>query len=251
MPKVLAISDFDALTFDVYGTLIDWEPSIIAYLQNWSRRQGAALDDDALLMAFDRARALLQAERPALPYHTVLRRALVAIGEEFALAADAEAQARFAAGPATWPAYADAPAGLAALKSRVLVGALSNIDDALLAHSCRRLAVTFDLTVTAERVGAYKPDRPHFETAIADLAARGIRRERILHVGQSLRADIAPANRLGLASAWIARPDRRLGLSGDGAAEARPDLTVSSLAELVTRLAGDGDAARSDPSAAD
>ncbi|MCZ0734254.1 HAD family hydrolase [Phreatobacter sp. AB_2022a] len=238
MPRVLAISDFDAVTFDVYGTLIDWEPSIIAYLQNWSRQQGAEFDDGTLLMAFDRARAVLQAERPALPYHMVLRRALVAIGAEFALAADVAAQARFAAGPTTWPAYGDAPAGLAALKSWVLVGALSNIDDALLAHSCRRLAVTFDLVVTAERVGAYKPDRPHFETAIADLAARGIRRERILHVGQSLRADIAPANQLGLASVWIARPGRRLGLSGDGAAEARPDLTVSSVAELVARLVG-------------
>lgn len=241
-----AISAFDAVTFDVYGTLIDWEPSIIAYLRDWSRRQGAVLADEALLMAFDRARAVIQAERPALPYHTVLRRALAAIAKEFALVADAEAQAGFAAGPETWPAYADAPAGLAALKARVLIGALSNIDDGFLEHSCRRLAITFDLTVTAERVGAYKPDRPHFETAVADLAARGIPRDRILHVGQSLRADIAPANRLGLASAWINRPGRQLGLSGDGAAEARPDLTVSSLAELVARLTGSNDTLRSE-----
>jgi putative hydrolase of the HAD superfamily len=89
------------------------------------------------------------------------------------------------------------------------------------------------LTVTAERVGAYKPDWPHFHTVIAELGALGIRRERILHVGQSLRADITPANRLGLACAWINRPGRALGLSGEGAAEAKPDLTVSSLAELV------------------
>jgi 2-haloacid dehalogenase len=90
--------------------------------------------------------------------------------------------------------------------------------------------------VTAERVGAYKPDETHFRTAIADLAAIGIPRERILHVGQSLRADIVPANKLGLACAWINRPDRLLGLSGEGAADARPDLTVSSLAELIATI---------------
>jgi 2-haloacid dehalogenase len=77
---------------------------------------------------------------------------------------------------------------------------------------------------------------PHFQTGIADLAALGIPRERILHVGQSLRADITPANRLGLKCAWINRPGRLLGLSGEGAAEAKPDLTVSSLQELVTAI---------------
>jgi 2-haloacid dehalogenase len=90
--------------------------------------------------------------------------------------------------------------------------------------------------VTAERVGAYKPDRPHFETALADLAAMNIPPERVLHVGQSLRADIVPANNLGLASVWINRPGKLLGLSGERADEARPGLTVSSLAELVAVL---------------
>jgi 2-haloacid dehalogenase len=103
--------------------------------------------------------------------------------------------------------------------------------------SCRRLGIRFDLVVTAERVGAYKPDTPHFHATIERLAAMSIARQRILHVGQSLRADIAPANRLGLACVWVNRPGRSLGLSGDGAGEARPDLTVSSLAELVAALA--------------
>ena len=116
------------------------------------------------------------------------------------------------------------------------VGALSNIDDASLRASCRRLDFAFDIVVTAERVGAYKPDRPHFETALADLAAMGIAPERILHVGQSLRADIVPANALGLTSAWINRPGKLLGLSGERADEARPDLTVTSLAELIAAL---------------
>ena len=127
-------------------------------------------------------------------------------------------------------------AGLKALQAHARVGALSNIDNASLQSSCRKLDFSFDVVVTAERVGAYKPDVPHFHTGIADLAATGISRERILHVGQSLRADITPANRLGLKCAWINRPGRLLGLSGEGAAEAKPDLTVSSLQELVAAI---------------
>ena len=101
----------------------------------------------------------------------------------------------------------------------------------------RQADFAFDIVVTAERVGAYKPDWPHFNTALADLQALGISPARILHVGQSLRADVTPANKLGLKCAWVNRSGRALGLSGEGAAEARPDLTVSSLQELVAAIA--------------
>jgi putative hydrolase of the HAD superfamily len=231
------LSDFDAVTFDVYGTLIDWEPSIIGFLQGWARRSGVAAADQDLLMAFDRARADLQKERPAHLYPEVLRRCFDRLSGEFGVAIDAAERERFARAPHDWPAYPDAHAGLVALARQVKVGALSNIDDASLASSCRKLDFRFDLVVTAERVGAYKPDTPHFQAAIAALGALGIGRDRILHVGQSLRADITPANRLGLTCAWINRPGRALGLSGEGAAEAKPDLTVSSLAELVSVVA--------------
>lgn len=97
----------------------------------------------------------------------------------------------------------------------------------------------FDVAVTAERVGAYKPDWPHFNTAIADMKSLGIVPERILHVGQSLRADITPANKLGMKCAWINRPGRLLGLSGQGAAEANPDLVCLTLAELVVAITRD------------
>ena len=98
------------------------------------------------------------------------------------------------------------------------------------------MTVKFDIVVTAERVGAYKPSPEHFETALADLDAMGIARSRVLHVGQSLRADITPANKLGLKCVWINRPERLLGLSGEGAVEARPDLTVGSLAEMLEAI---------------
>lgn len=231
------LSDFDAVTFDVYGTLIDWEPSIIAFLRRWADGEGrSAASDMDLLMAFDRARAIFQKERPAHLYPDILRRCFEHIAAEFGIPADAATREAFAATPHTWPAYADSHAGLAALQRQAKIGALSNIDEASLQSACRRLDIRFDVVVTAERVGAYKPDWPHFHTAIADLDAMGIPRGRILHVGQSLRADITPANRLGLTCAWIDRPGRALGLSGEGAEQARPGLTAPSLAALVAML---------------
>jgi 2-haloacid dehalogenase len=229
----LSLADFDAVTFDVYGTLIDWEPAIIDFLRRWADRNAISSPPRDLLMAFDRARAEIQKERPAHLYPDVLRRCFDRICAVFAVAADPVEREAFAATPHQWPVYPDSHAGLKALQAHARVGALSNIDNASLESSCSKLDFRFDLVVTAERVGAYKPDLPHFQTAIADLAARGISPDRILHVGQSLRADITPANRLGLKCAWINRPGRLLGLSGEGAAEARPDLTVSSLEELV------------------
>jgi 2-haloacid dehalogenase len=232
----LRLSDFDAVTFDVYGTLIDWEPSIIAFLRQWAGRNKVSATEHELLMAFDRARAEIQKERPAHLYPEVLRRCFDRISLEHGVAIDREERAAFAVSPHQWPAYPDSHAGLVQLQARAKVGALSNIDNASLESSCRKLDFRFDLLVTAELVGAYKPDWPHFRIAIADFATRGIPRERILHVGQSLRADITPANRLGLKCAWINRPGRLLGLSGEGSAEARPDLTVSSLQELVAEI---------------
>jgi 2-haloacid dehalogenase len=232
----LRLSDFDAVTFDVYGTLIDWEPSIIAFLRGWANRNSVSSSEQHLLMAFDRARAEIQRERPAHLYPEVLRRCFDRVSTEFGVAVDSQDREAFAAAPHQWPAYPDSHAGLMALQARAKVGALSNIDNASLESSCLKLDFRFDLVVTAELVGAYKPDWPHFRIAVADLATLGIPRERILHVGQSLRADISPANRLGLKCAWINRPGRLLGLSGEGAAEAKPDLTASSLQELVAAI---------------
>jgi 2-haloacid dehalogenase len=233
------LSEFDAVTFDVYGTLIDWEPSIISFLSVWARRHGVGASDRELLMAFDQARADIQKERPAHLYPDVLRKCFDRISRENSVAIDSAERESFALSPHQWPAYADSHDGLLALQQRAKIGALSNIDEASLASSSRKLDFRFDLIVTAERVGAYKPDWPHFNAAIEELGALGIPRERILHVGQSLRADITPANKLGLKCAWINRGGRELGLSGEGAAEARPDLTVGSLAELVSAITED------------
>jgi 2-haloalkanoic acid dehalogenase type II len=234
---MLRLSDFDAVTFDVYGTLIDWEPSIIAFLNDWAADAGLTAGGRDLLMAFDRARAEIQKERPAYIYPEILRRCFDRISKEFGVAVDPARREAFSATPHSWPAYSDTSEGLKALQRRAKVGALSNIDNASLASSCKKMDFQFDIVVTAQRVGAYKPDWPHFNVGLADIQALGIPRERVLHVGQSLRADITPANKLGLKCAWINRPERHLGLSGEGAAEAKPDLTVPSLAALLEAIA--------------
>lgn len=236
----LKLSDFDAVTFDVYGTLIDWEPSIIAFLSQWAERNGVSAPGQDLLRAFDRARADIQKERPAYLYPEILRRCFDRISHESGVRVASDERESFAVTPHQWSPFQDSHAGLTALQAHAKVCALSNIDDASLASSCRRLDFKFDLTITAERVRAYKPDLPHFHTVIADLARLGIPRQRVLHVGQSLRADVTPANQLGLKCAWINRPGRLLGLSGEGAADAKPDLTVTSLADFVAVIsAGD------------
>ncbi|WP_423199125.1 MULTISPECIES: HAD family hydrolase [unclassified Cupriavidus] len=239
----LRLSDFDAITFDVYGTLIDWEPSIADFLRRWAASHGIGADAETLVMAFDGARARIQKERPAHLYPDVLNKCFDAICADFGVPVDPDLRRQFSASPHTWPAFADSHDGLVRLQQSARIGALSNIDVASLNTSCRILDFRFDVVVTAQRVGAYKPDWPHFDTGIGELSRLGVPRERILHVGQSLRADITPANKLGLRCAWINRPGRLLGLSGEGAAEARPDLTVSSLAELVAVLTGQAEVA--------
>jgi 2-haloacid dehalogenase len=233
---MLRLSDFDAVTFDVYGTLIDWEPSIVEFLVRWAAEHGVAASGEELIMSFDRARAIIQKEHPAHLYPEVLRRCFDRISGDFEVPIDPARREAFSATPHQWLAYSDVPSGLKQLQARAKIGALSNIDNASLASSCSRMAVTFDIVVTAERVGAYKPSPEHFETALAELDAMGIARSRVLHVGQSLRADVTPANKLGLKCIWINRPGRLLGLSGEGAAEARPDLTVGSLAAMLEAI---------------
>jgi FMN phosphatase YigB (HAD superfamily) len=146
---MLQLADFDAVTFDVYGTLIDWEPSIIAFLRRWADQNGVASPDEDLLMAFDRARAEIQNERPAHLYPEVLRRCFDRISVELGVAVDKREREAFAATPHQWPAYADSHAGLVALQAHAKIGALSNIDGASLESSCRKLDFRFDLVVTA------------------------------------------------------------------------------------------------------
>jgi 2-haloacid dehalogenase len=204
---------FDALTFDVYGTLIDWETGIATAL----RRAGASGTDDELLEAFARHEAELEAG-PYLSYRGVLAEAARRMG-----AADVDA---FAGSVGDWPAFEDSAEALATLKHRYRLGVITNCDDDLFALSNRRLGVEFDWVITAQQARGYKPRRENFEFAFERI---DVPRERILHVAQSLFHDHGPAKALGMTTVWI---DRRHGREGFGAtppAEAQPDLVVPDM----------------------
>jgi 2-haloacid dehalogenase len=224
---------FEALTFDCYGTLIDWETGILAALRPNLVARGAAPSDDDLLEAFGRAEASIEAG-PYRAYRDVLAGCLERIGEAYGFEPGPAALAAFGGSVADWPAFADSAAALAHLQTRFKLGVITNCDDDLFAASNQRLGVEFDWVVTAQSVGGYKPDERNFEAAFSRM---GLPRDRILHVAQSLFHDHVPAKRLGLSTVWI---DRRQGRTGPGAtppANVTPDATYPDMASFAAAAA--------------
>jgi 2-haloacid dehalogenase len=182
----------DALTFDCYGTLIDWETGILTGLRAALAAHRVDGTDDELLEAYADAEATLE-YGPYLPYREILAGGLRAIATRLGTTVgDAEAAA-FSGSVADWPAFLDSAAALARLKPRFRLGVLTNCDDDLFAASNRRLGVAFDWIVTAQQVRSYKPNERNFAALFERLATDGVRPERILHVAQSLFHDHAPA----------------------------------------------------------
>jgi 2-haloacid dehalogenase len=214
---------FEAMSFDCYGTLIDWESGIAAALRPWAHRHGLRLDDEALIAAHGRHETHVEDDMPAAPYPAVLGETLRRIGAELgAPVTDADAEA-YGHSVKDWPAFADSAAALQLLATRFRLIIVSNIDRASFASSMPRLGVEFAAVVTAEDVGAYKPRLNHFDRLFAELARLGIGRDRLVHVAESLFHDHAPAAQLGLPSVWI---HRRHGKDGTGAT-ATPAVQVS------------------------
>ncbi|MBK1668000.1 hypothetical protein CKO28_08120 [Rhodovibrio sodomensis] len=214
------LSAYQALTFDVYGTLIDWETGIADTLQPWAERNGVAGDRDALLAAFARHETTRQQDNPETRYPEVLELVFEDIARDFGVRpARADAYA-FGESVQHWPAFDDAPEALRRLQTRYRLGVISNVDRASFVMSQAKLGVNFDLQVTAEDAGAYKPDHAPFEMALTWLNEIGIGFDAILHVAQSHHHDHVPAKRLGMTSCWI---DRQ-GLAQGGAWGATPEV---------------------------
>jgi len=240
MPR---LSDFEVLTFDCYGTLIDWETGIVRAIGPWLERSGVSATRDQILAAFAEAEAPQQAKTPDLRYPELLARVHTALAKRFGVAPDAAAAQAFGGSVREWPAFADSADALAYLKQHYRLVVLSNIDRASFAHSARKLGVEFDAVYTAQDIGSYKPDPRNFEYMLARLAEQGIARDQILHTAESLYHDHIPAKRFGLATCWI---HRRAGQSGHGATrppevEVIPDFRFATLAEMAdAHRAGSG-----------
>jgi 2-haloacid dehalogenase len=229
----LDLGRFDALTFDCYGTLIDWETGILAGLRPVLARSEVDGTDDTLLESYARHEAAIE-EGPYRPYREVLGLGLCGVASDLGAAVSDADVAAFGGSVPDWPAFPDSADALERLHARYRLGVLTNCDDDLFAGSSRRLGDPFDLVVTAQQVGAYKPSHRGFHVLFERI---GVPRDRILHVAQSLFHDHVPAKELGLSTAWV---DRRRGRAGSGAtppADATPDLVVPDMATLA-RLAG-------------
>jgi 2-haloalkanoic acid dehalogenase type II len=227
----LDYSTFDALTFDCYGTLIDWEAGILAALKPMLPGD-AGTDDEELLVEYANVEATLEAG-PYLSYRELLGRGLAAVARAHRSNTSTDDEARAGGSVVDWPAFPDSREALVRLKTRFRLGVLTNCDDDLFAASNAKLGVEFDWIVTAQQVGSYKPNEANFAALTERLAADGVTRERILHVAQSLFHDHAPAQRLGFRTVWIDRRHDRSGAGATPPAEARPDATFPSMAAFA------------------
>jgi 2-haloalkanoic acid dehalogenase type II len=231
----MKLTDFRVLTFDCYGTLIDWESGIYAALQPLLQKANTALPRDAVLEAFARCESAQEAATPAMIYSDLLTEVHRQLAAEWRIAVSESDHQRFGASVPDWPAFADSAASLQYLKQHYKLVILSNVDRTSFSGSHRRLQVEFDAVYTAQDVGSYKPNPQNFTYMLEHLAALGFGKEAILHTAQSLFHDHAPAKQFGLASAWI---DRRQNQGGWGATMqppegARYDFRFPSLAAMV------------------
>ncbi len=230
---MLDFARYTHLTFDCYGTLIDWESGILAALRPVLARHGVALSDDQLLELFGELESAVEAG-PYQRYRDVLAAVLDGFGTRFGFTPSAEERATFGGSVADWPAFPDSVEGLRALGERYKLVILSNVDDDLFAHSAQRLQANFADVITAQQIGSYKPNPRNFQFALNRL---GVPTEQVLHVAQSLFHDIAPAQQFGLATVWVNRRHDRPGSGATPVTQATPDLEVPDLRTLARLVA--------------
>lgn len=236
------MSDFDqftAMSFDCYGTLIDWETGIANALRPWAARNGLQLDDQALLAAYGATETHVEDDMPGALYPHILGETMRRVGTELgAEVTDADAEL-FGQSVKDWPAFADTTDALRRLSARFKLIILSNIDRASFAASNPRLGVRFDSIITAEDVGSYKPRRGHFDRLFEEIERLGIGRDRLVHVAESLFHDHQPATELGLPSVWIHRRHEKggTGATATPSGEVSPTWRFTSMAEFADAAA--------------
>jgi 2-haloacid dehalogenase len=229
---MLNFNDFEVLTFDCYGTLIDWDDGIWGALQPILKKYHRDLTGDQALELYAELEA--SAERGEYhPYREVLRMVLEKMGERLGFTLSQDELGQFSTSVKDWPAFPDSPRALQALKKKYKLAILSNVDDDLFAYSAQRLGVEFDWVITAQQLRSYKPSLANFRGAIERI---GLPKEKILHVAQSLFHDIAPAREMGLSTVWINRRQDKEGFGATPPAHAQPDLEFPDLISLANQM---------------
>ena len=225
---MLDFGRFRVLTFDCYGTLIDWESGILAALGPLLAAHGKSLADDKLLELFGG----LEAEAEAGEYQSyrkVLEGVARGVGRRLGFEASEQEARSLPESLKNWPPFPDTVAALGKLKSRFKLAIVSNTDDDLFAQTARLLEVPFDWVITAQQAGSYKPSHRNFKLALERIA---LPPDQVLHCAQSIYHDVVPARELGLATVWV----NRRGAKGGGATKAalgQPDVEVPDLKTLA------------------
>lgn len=229
------LADFDTLTFDCYGTLIDWETGILEGLRPLLERVKRPLTRDQVLEAHARHEASQQNYTPAKRYQELLAIVYKRLAEEWQVAPTLAECTAYGKSIQNWPAFEDSAGALQYLKKHYKLVILSNIDNESFAYSNAKLQVEFDGVITAEDVGSYKPSLRNFEYMLEKLGDRGIRKEKILHTAESLFHDHKPANELGLASCWINRRHAKQGFGATMNPGTQPkfDFRFDSMGDFV------------------
>jgi 2-haloalkanoic acid dehalogenase type II len=221
---------YDIVTFDCYGTLIDWERGLREAFARAAAAEGVALDPAAALAAYADIEPLVEAETYR-PYRTVLTETARRVGERLGWPLAKDRATFLADSLPEWPPFADTNPALERLAtSGYRLGILSNVDDDLLAGTLRHLGVPFDLLVTAQQVGSYKPAHGHFLRARQRIGAKPW-----LHAAQSDFHDVVPARALGIPIAWINRQNKA---APDGGRADREFRTLSDLADWLALPVG-------------
>jgi putative hydrolase of the HAD superfamily len=230
----MALRDYKILTFDVVGTLIDFETGILDYIQPLAAKAGRVFDREAILLSYGRAEDIEHLRTPGLPFPTMLAPIYRFMAAELSLPTGDEDVEGLELSIPEWPAFPDSVEALRRLRKHFRLVAMTNSDNWALGHFARALEHPFDDSVTAEDVETCKPDPQFFAYARGRQSHHGFRLADYLHVAQSQYHDIGVAGRLGYHTCWI---ERRQGKPGFGATPAAdvttPDYHFASLAELA------------------
>lgn len=220
----MRLRDYKALTFDVYGTLIDWESGMVAGLAPLTARVSRELSRDAILEAHAYHESTAQAQTPGKKYSDVLALVYRRLAEEWGVAVSREECRAYGASVRDWPAFGDSAAALAYLRQHYMLVVLSNVDADSFAFSDEKLGRPFHVVCTAEDAGSYKPDDRNFDYMLRVLRRHGVERGDILHTAESMFHDHGPANRHGLANCHIFRRHDRPGFGATMTPETMPDV---------------------------
>ncbi len=229
---MLDFKRFEWISFDCYGTLVDWETGISTAVAEVLESHGIRKSGAEILALFADLEPKVQGSQAFLEYRRVLRDVMALIGTELGFRCTEAELACLGQTLPDWPVFPEVAGTLNELKTRYKLAVISNVDDGLFAGTAAGLGVDFDVVVTAEQVRSYKPDLRNFRVASSRM---GVEKEKWLHVAESLYHDIKPANQLGIKCVWVNRADRG---GGTRRTDAVPDLVVPDLTALVAAQRG-------------